>query len=115
MDVVLLDEIASRMGEIVDMEKRRTPEGIVDPVTLTITELRVSAFELLFDYAVFNVSIKNEGPDPVFRSVNVINKPLRLLLNDENNVTFSEPLIYRIFFWVATAGDISNLRIDTAR
>lgn len=115
MEVVLLDEIASRLGEILDIEKRRTPEGVVDPVTLTITDLRVSAFELLFDYAVFNASIKNEGPDPVFRSVNVINKPLRLLLNDENNVNFSEALIKRIFFWVATDGEIANLRIDTVR
>lgn len=115
MDVVLLDEIAARMGEIVDIEKRRTPSGIVEPVTQQIRELRARAFELVFDRPVFTVSIKNEGPNPVFRSVNVINKPLRMLVNDESNVNFTEAMIDRIFFWVETAGEIANLRIDTIR
>ena len=118
LQAILLDEVTGRLADIAELLSQRgpfIPEGIVQPYEFTVNVLEANKFELKFDNPVFSMVIKNDGPNSVFRSVNVINKSLEIESRDESVVNMSAPLIRRVYFWVAAAGQSADLRIDTVR
>lgn len=71
IDVILLDEIASRLADITKLLEK--PEGLVYSINVTVTKTVVIDFLKNYPWKpMFSITLYNDGPDDVYPSINSI-------------------------------------------
>lgn len=69
IEVALLDEIASRLSTLQDLEEARQPSGITEPIEPIAVTSTVSVIRAVYG-SWFSVILINDGPDDLYALVN---------------------------------------------
>jgi hypothetical protein len=93
------------LQRLVSLLEEQKTQGIVKGIPITVTTTPVT---ILGPFR--SVSIANDGPSPVYRSIND-GDPLLLQPNDVSEVIDVRPIISKITLW--TDSGVASVRIDT--
>ncbi len=103
-----LDEIAGRLSDLEELWVK--PQGYVHPIKVTVTKTEVLDFVTKPPYnLLFAVTIFNDGPDPVYPSVNERQIETPLLPGENVRFEFTSPRIAKLYLYV-DAGKRAEVR-----
>lgn len=98
VQTILLDEIAGKLGVMLDQMLEAEQSGMLHPMTLTATN---AIQEWICTPRWYCVNIINDGPDPVYvdvnRDANAISLDTPLSLHENIQIVYNKPKIEKIF------------------
>lgn len=96
--VILLDEIAGKLGVMLDRMQEAEQGGMLQSMTLTITNILQ---EWLCTPHWYSVTVINDGPNPVYvdvnRDANAVNLITLLKITENVVINFNKSKIEKIF------------------
>jgi hypothetical protein len=108
LQTALLDEIAERLLHVEELLAK--PKGYTFPIKVTVEELTVLDFMMLYPHApLFAVTVYNDGPDEVYPSINEHQKQTPLMPGENVNFTYTSPRIEKLILDVDN-GKKANVR-----
>jgi len=115
MEVVLLDEIAGRLGdlfdltrELVDTTKAEHPQGLMDQKIFTVTD-RITTYKTTHKW--MSVYFFNYGPNTVYIQTNDKGIPFIEILNEEDlDVDFKTAIIERVYLY-CDVGETARVKV----
>ncbi len=110
LQLIYQDEIAGKIGDLLDLIKSERPQGLTPQHQLTI----MTYLEFMCSPPWFAFTLFNDGPDPVYMNVNRVTpiNPVTPPLNKGESLTvdMKTAKIEKLFFQTV-AGQTANIRL----